>query len=90
MFMALCLALSICIILLALRGLPNVSFPYRGYNGKKLSDNVQCEIFQTILEEAKDSYSDLIVHELHSNMPEDLERNIDIICQFVLEWSPQA
>lgn len=26
---------------------------YRGYSGKKLEDNVQCEIFQTILDEAK-------------------------------------
>lgn len=64
--------------------------PCRGYSGKKLSDNVQCEIFQTILEEARESYSDGIVHELHSNLPEDLERNVDAICQFLQEWSPQA
>ena len=59
----------------------------RGYAGKKLSDNIQCEIFQTILEEARESYSDSVVHELTSNLPEDLERNIDAICQYVLEWT---
>ena len=59
----------------------------RGYSGKKLSDNVQCEIFQTILEEAKENYSDAIVHELSSNFPEDLERNIDALCQYIMEWT---
>ena len=58
----------------------------RGYNGKKLSDNIQCEIFQTILEEALENYSHSIVHELGSNFPEDLERNIDTVCQYVSEF----
>ena len=60
---------------------------HRGYSGKKLSDNIQCEIFQTILEEARDSYSDSIVHELSSNLPEELERNVECICQYVREWT---
>ena len=66
----------------------HVSSMYRGYSGKKLADNVQCEIFQTILEEARENYSDKIVHELSSNLPEDLERNIDTLCQYVVEWTP--
>lgn len=61
---------------------------YRGYSGKKLSDNIQCEIFQTILEEAKDSYSDSIVHEFSSNLPEQLEQNVESICSYVREWMP--
>lgn len=60
---------------------------FRGYDGKKLEDNVQCEIFQTILEEARESYAHHIVHELGSNMPEDLERNIEAISQFIMEWT---
>ena len=47
---------------------------------------MQCEIFQTILEEARESYSGPIVHELTSNLPEDLEQNIDVICQFFTEF----
>jgi adenylate kinase len=35
----------------------------RKYNEKKLQDNIQCEIFQTILEEANESYKPEIVHE---------------------------
>lgn len=59
----------------------------RGYSGKKLSDNVQCEIFQTILEEALESYAHNIVHELGSNLPEDLDRNVDAVCQFIIQWT---
>ena len=64
-----------------------LAFCFRGYAGKKLSDNVQCEIFQTILEEALDSYAHGIVHELGSNFPEDFERNVDSIGQFITQWT---
>ena len=62
----------------------------RGYSGKKLSDNIQCEIFQTILEEARDSYSDSIVFELSSNLPEELEQNVEAVCRCVREWTPSV
>lgn len=58
----------------------------RGYNQDKITNNVQCEIFQTILEEARESYSPDIVNELISNVPEDMERNVDLICQFIADW----
>ena len=59
---------------------------FRGYTGKKLQDNVQCEIFQTILEEARDSYKHEIVHELPSNTPEEMEDNLDKILKWIEEW----
>ncbi|NXS57542.1 KAD6 kinase, partial [Brachypteracias leptosomus] len=58
----------------------------RGYKGKKLQDNLQCEIFQTLYEEAVLSYREEIVHQLPSNTPEDLERNLDQIVQWVEQW----
>ncbi|XP_052102479.1 adenylate kinase isoenzyme 6-like [Mytilus californianus] len=58
----------------------------RGYNGKKLEDNIQCEIFQTILEEARDSYKTEIVHELASNTPDDMEDNLDKILSWIEQW----
>ncbi|XP_034297081.1 adenylate kinase isoenzyme 6 [Pantherophis guttatus] len=58
----------------------------RGYKGKKLQDNIQCEIFQTIYEEAMSSYKEEIVHQLPSNTPEDMERNLDQIMQWVEQW----
>ncbi|XP_077144407.1 adenylate kinase isoenzyme 6 [Ranitomeya variabilis] len=58
----------------------------RGYKQKKLQDNVQCEIFQTIYEEAVESYRQDIVHQLSSNTPEDLEQNLEQICQWIQQW----
>lgn len=62
------------------------NFNFRGYSGKKLQDNIQCEIFQTILEEARESYQQEIVHELPSNTPEDLEENLDKIVAWIEQW----
>lgn len=59
---------------------------FRGYTGKKLEENVQCEIFQTILEEARNSYKAEIVHELPSNTPEDLEENLEKILAWIESW----
>lgn len=58
----------------------------RGYAGKKLEDNMQCEIFQMILEEARESYKLEIVHELPSNNPEDMENNSEKICAWVEQY----
>ncbi|XP_040051027.1 adenylate kinase isoenzyme 6 [Gasterosteus aculeatus] len=58
----------------------------RGYTGKKLQDNVQCEIFQTIYEEAREAYSEEIVHQLPSDTPEDLERNLEQLVQWTEQW----
>ncbi|XP_045216195.2 adenylate kinase isoenzyme 6-like [Mercenaria mercenaria] len=58
----------------------------RGYAGKKLDDNIQCEIFQTILDEARNSYKAEIVHELPSNTPDELEDNLDKIAAWLQEW----
>ena len=54
--------------------------------GRKLQDNIQCEIFQTILEEAVNSYLPSVVFELQSNSPDDMEKNIDIITQHIQSW----
>jgi len=58
----------------------------RGYSGKKLEDNLDCEIFQTILDEAKESYPEEIVHELPSNTDEDLKQNVSRISSWISQW----
>lgn len=58
----------------------------RGYEGKKLEDNVQCEIFQTVLDEARESYKEEIVHELKSDSMEDVEQNLGRIKQWIQMW----
>lgn len=58
----------------------------RDYNEKKLQDNVQCEIFQTILDEAKDSYKPEIVHEIRSDEADDIEKNANNIAAWISQW----
>ena len=58
----------------------------RGYEGKKLEDNLQCEIFQTVLDEARDSYREEIVHELRSESEEELKSNVDRIKLWIQMW----
>ena len=59
---------------------------YRGYTGKKLSDNIECEIMQVMVEEARDSYPTEIVHELNSNNPDEMEENLDRIQLWIDNW----
>ncbi len=61
-------------------------FDFRGYTGKKLEDNIQCEIFQTILDEAREAYKADIVHELPSNTPDQMEDNLDKIIAWVEQY----
>uniref|UniRef100_A0A6V7KZ35 Adenylate kinase isoenzyme 6 homolog n=1 Tax=Bracon brevicornis TaxID=1563983 RepID=A0A6V7KZ35_9HYME len=58
----------------------------RGYLGKKLEDNIDCEIFQTILEEAKSAYENEIVHELESNTQQEIDDNVNRVCQWLEQW----
>merc|ERR1712168_1441417 len=58
----------------------------RDYSREKVEENVQCEIFQTLLEEARESYDDEIVHELKSDMAEDMERNLEQIGLWIATW----
>merc|ERR1712241_1475471 len=58
----------------------------RNYNQKKLDDNVQCEIFQTILDEARESYKPEIVHEIRSDVLEDVETNANNISLWIDHW----
>jgi adenylate kinase len=58
----------------------------RGYKGKKLEENLECEIFQTILDEARESYADEIVHELRSDTEEDREQNVKRIKDWIEQW----
>ncbi|KAK6103206.1 Adenylate kinase isoenzyme 6 [Brugia pahangi] len=61
----------------------------RGYNKKKIEENIECEIFGSLLEEAKDSYDEKIVYELQNETVEEMFYNLDRICQLVSEWKKQ-
>ena len=59
----------------------------RGYSDKKRSENIECEIMQVVLEEARESYDANIVHELHSNSLSDLDSNIGRVTTWFENWN---
>ncbi|XP_075215011.1 adenylate kinase isoenzyme 6 [Lycorma delicatula] len=58
----------------------------RSYSPKKLEENVQCEIFQMLLDEARESYKSEIVHELQSDTDDDMGSNIGRILAWINQW----
>ncbi|PIA26104.1 hypothetical protein AQUCO_10000040v1 [Aquilegia coerulea] len=62
----------------------------RGYQGAKLSNNIECEIFQVLLEEAKGSYPEDIVIPLQSDSVEDISRNVGMLTDWVRNWQPAS
>lgn len=61
---------------------PPFSHISRGYAGKKLEDNIECEIMQVVLEEAMESYKPEIVKSFQNNSIEE----IDQVVESVKKW----
>ncbi|KAL1932079.1 hypothetical protein VTP01DRAFT_9135 [Rhizomucor pusillus] len=61
----------------------------RGYNQRKIQENIECEIMQVVLETARESYAQEIVIELPSNTVEDMESNVDRVRQWLEAWKAQ-
>ena len=55
----------------------------RGYNSKKIQNNVEYEIFQMALDEAKSSYKKEIVNEVRGETEEQLEENLKHVGEFL-------
>jgi len=55
----------------------------RGYTGRKLQENIECEIMHVIVEEARDSYKEDIVKMLQSNTVEDQDHNVDVVLSLI-------
>ncbi|XP_065215503.1 adenylate kinase isoenzyme 6 [Planococcus citri] len=58
----------------------------RAYSDLKIRKNIECEIFQSILEEAMSSYEPSIIQELHNNNASDMEQNTAIIVEWINTW----
>eukprot|EP01018_Ginkgo_biloba_P038991 Gb_36386 [translate_table: standard] len=61
----------------------------RGYVGPKLLSNIECEIFQVLLEEAYSSYSEDIIMAMQSDSIEELSRNVGTLTDWVKNWRPR-
>ena len=76
-------------LVLVLRATTEVLFDRltaRGYPDKKRDENMESEIMQVILDEARESYAHEIVHEVPSNVLEDLQSNVHRACQWCEQW----
>lgn len=60
----------------------------RGYPQKKITENVECEIMQVLLDEARESYKENIIVELHNNSVSDMENNAKKILNWIKNWKP--
>jgi adenylate kinase len=58
----------------------------RGYSDKKRSENMESEIMQVILQEARESYDPNIVHEVPSNTLEDIRNNVQRVAEWTKQW----
>lgn len=58
----------------------------RSYPEVKLQENIDSEIMEVLLQEARDSYDEEIVVELQSNTTEDLETNVERIEAWYKQW----
>ncbi|CAI5715255.1 unnamed protein product [Hyaloperonospora brassicae] len=61
----------------------------RGYSSKKVAENVECEIMQVVLQDARESYAPEIVQELSSRTVEDMESNVERVLTWVQHWIAQ-
>ncbi|CAM6091372.1 unnamed protein product [Calypogeia fissa] len=60
----------------------------RGYMDAKLQNNIECEIFQVLLEEARESYKEEIVMNLPSNTIEDMSNNVGLLKDWLKRNAP--
>lgn len=58
----------------------------RGYGEKKLQENMDCEIMEVLLQEARDAYDEQIVVELHSEKTGDIDANVERLEQWIANW----
>ncbi|PSS02434.1 AAA domain-domain-containing protein [Coniella lustricola] len=58
----------------------------RNYPEVKLQENIDSEIMEVLLQEARDSYEEEIIVELTSNSTEELEENVERIQAWLKQW----
>ncbi|KAK1257630.1 hypothetical protein QJS04_geneDACA024998 [Acorus gramineus] len=56
--------------------------------GAKLINNIECEIFQVLLDEARTSYAEDIVISLQSDSVEDISNNVTVLTEWITNWRP--
>jgi len=52
----------------------------------QVAENVECEIMQVVLEEARESYAAEIIHECASETLEQMDANVDRVEAWLAAW----
>ena len=58
----------------------------RGYGEKKLQENLDCEIMEVLLQEARDAYDNEMVVSLKSEKTDDIDSTVERIEQWIKQW----
>lgn len=58
----------------------------RKYSDEKISENIDAEIMEVILNDAREQYDEDIIVELESNKIEDMQSNVDRIVDWLKAW----
>ncbi|KAI6793460.1 P-loop containing nucleoside triphosphate hydrolase protein [Hortaea werneckii] len=58
----------------------------RNYDDKKLQENMDCEIMEVLLQEARDAYDEEMVVELRSESTEDIDSNVQRLESWIKQW----
>ena len=59
---------------------------FSNYSEVKLQENMDSEIMQVLLDEARGAYDEEIIVELQSNSAEDVESNVERIEAWYKQW----
>ncbi|KAF8361843.1 hypothetical protein PRIPAC_88766 [Pristionchus pacificus] len=58
----------------------------RGYPPEKIRENIECEIFNSIGEEARESYDEEVILEVPSESLEHMHENVDKVVERATQW----
>lgn len=58
----------------------------RKYDEQKITENLECEILEVTHDEVYESYKPEIILELKNDLPENVEKNIQTVMEWVVKW----
>ncbi|CAG2103709.1 unnamed protein product [Medioppia subpectinata] len=61
----------------------------RSYSEVKITANIECEIFETIVEEAVEWFGSDVCHQLTNETEEELDTNCQKICDWIQKYKPK-
>ncbi len=59
----------------------------RNYSDKKIEQNIQSEIFQVCLDDARETFDESLIHEIINETEDDFKKNIENLSNWINQWS---